>query len=118
MLKTIITHELQNHVYSPRFVLALVLTLFLFGISTVSYLVEYKEQRNTYEQGIQKLQEYKKDIAKNASKFAQFRNSLPISPRNSGFIASCQEENIPNTIIYTAFNVFGIADVSIPEATH
>lgn len=107
MLKTIVKHDLQNHIYSPRFILALVLTIFLFSISSISYLVEYKEQRNSFEQGMQKLKEYKKGIAENASQFAQYRNSLPIPPRNSGFITSCQEDNIPNTIIYSAFNVYG-----------
>ncbi|HBH82403.1 MAG TPA: hypothetical protein DDY34_01165 [Bacteroidales bacterium] len=106
MLKTIIIRELQNHLYSLRFIFALILTLFLFGVSSMSFIAEYKEQKNTHEQGMVKFQEYKKDLAKNASRFAQNRTYLPLAPRNSGFIASCQEENIPNTIIYSAFNVF------------
>ena len=99
MLKTIIIRELQNHLYSLRFIFALILTLFLFGVSSMSFIAEYKEQKNTHEQGMVKFQEYKKDLAKNASRFAQNRTYLPLAPRNSGFIASCQEENIPNTKI-------------------
>ena len=45
--------------------------------------------------------------ADNASNIATYRNILPLSPRNSSFIASSQEEFIPNTIIYSAYNVYG-----------
>jgi len=107
MLKTIIIHELQNHLYNLRFSFTLILTVLLFSISSVAYVIEYKENKTMYEQGMIKLEEFKSDMAFNASRFAQFQNSLPLEPRNSGFIASCREESIPNTIFYSAFNVFG-----------
>jgi len=107
MLKTIIVRELQNHVYSLRFIIALILTLFLFGTSSVSFIIEFKEQNSTYEQGMTKIRENMKNVAGNASRFAQSRNAIPFAPRNSAFIASCQDESIPNTIIYSAFNVYG-----------
>ena len=107
MLKTIIIKELQNHVYSLRFIIALVLTLFLFGTSSVSFVIEFKEQKSAYEQGLSKIHENRKKMADNASNIATYRNILPLSPRNSSFIASSQEEFIPNTIIYSAYNVYG-----------
>jgi ABC-type transport system involved in multi-copper enzyme maturation permease subunit len=107
MLKTIIIRELQNHLYSLRSIFALVLTLFLFGISSVSFIIEHREQKNAYEQGIAKIKENMKNVTDNASSFAQNMNAFPFAPRNSAFIASSQEENIPNTIVYTAFNVYG-----------
>ncbi len=107
MLKTIIIRELQNHLYSLRFIIALMLTLILFGTSSVSFIIEFKEQKSTYEQGMTKIQENMKNVASNASNFAQNINAIPFAPRNSAFIASCQEESIPNTIIYNAFNVYG-----------
>lgn len=106
MLKTIIIRELQDHLYSLRFIFALILTLFMFGTSSVSYIIEFKEQKSTYEQGMAKLRESMKNVASNASNFATNRNTIPFTPRNSAFIASCQEESIPNTIIYSAFNVY------------
>lgn len=107
MLKIIIIKELQNHVYSLRFIIALILTIFLFGTSSVSFIIEFKEQKSSYEQGIAKIQEFRKKMTDNASRFATMRNAFPFSPRNSSFIASCQEESIPNTIIYSAYNVYG-----------
>ena len=106
MLKTIIIRELQDHLYSLRFIFALMLTLFMFGTSSVSYIIEYKEQKSTYEQGMAKIRENMKNVANNASRFAQNMNAIPFAPRNSAFIASCQEESMPNTIIYSAFNVY------------
>ncbi|HUX57952.1 MAG TPA: ABC transporter permease subunit [Bacteroidales bacterium] len=107
MLKTIIIRELQNHLYSLRFIFALMLTLILFGASSVSFIIESKEQKTTYEQGIAKIRENMKNVANNATNFAQNTNAIPFAPRNSAFIASCQEESMPNTIIYNAFNVYG-----------
>jgi len=107
MLKTIIIHEIQNHIYSLRFFFALILTLFLFGVSSVSYTIEFKEQKKVYEQSIAKIEGFKKNVAKNASSFAQNMNVFPFAPRNTGFISLCGEGNIPNTIIYTAYNVYG-----------
>ena len=106
MIKTIIIRELQNHLYSLRFIFALMLTLFLFGISSVSFIIEFKEQKSTYEQGMTKIRENMKNVASNASNFAQNINAIHFAPRNSSFIASCQEESMPNTIIYSAFNVY------------
>jgi ABC-type transport system involved in multi-copper enzyme maturation permease subunit len=107
MLKTIIIRELQNHLYSLRFIFALILTLFMFGASSVSFIIEFREQKSTYDQGIVKMQEYRKNVASNASGFAQNMNTIPFAPRNSAFIASCQEESMPNAIMYSAFNVYG-----------
>ncbi|MDP3003026.1 MAG: ABC transporter permease subunit [Bacteroidales bacterium] len=106
MLKTIIIRELQDHLYSLRFIFALMLTLFLFGTSSVSFIIEFKEQKSTYEQGMSKIRENMKNVANNASNFAQNINAIPFIPRNSAFIASCQEESMPNTIIFSAFNVY------------
>jgi ABC-type transport system involved in multi-copper enzyme maturation permease subunit len=106
MLKTIIIRELQDYVYSLRFIFSLMLTLFLFGTSSVSFIIEFKEQKSTYEQGMSKIRENMKNVANNASNFAQNMNAIPFIPRNSAFIASCQEESIPNTIIFSAFNVY------------
>lgn len=107
MLKTVIIKELQNHVYSLRFVIAVIITLFLFGTSSVSFIIDFKEQKSSYEQGLSKLQMNRKTMAGNASRFATMSNIYPFSPRNSSFIASCQEESIPNTIFYSAYNVYG-----------
>jgi ABC-type transport system involved in multi-copper enzyme maturation permease subunit len=106
MLKTIIIRELQDHLYSLRFIFALILTLFMFGTSSVSYIIEFKEQKSMYEQGMAKIRENMKNNAENASRFAQKMNILPFAPRNSAFIASCQEESMPNAITYSAFNVY------------
>ncbi|HLO59471.1 MAG TPA: ABC transporter permease subunit [Bacteroidales bacterium] len=109
MLKTIIIKELQTNVYSLKFIFAFVLTIVLFSISSVSFVVQYREQKSIYEQGISKLHENLKNVSDNASNFAMNMNAFPFSPRNSAFIASSEEENIPNTIIYTAFNVYGFS---------
>jgi ABC-type transport system involved in multi-copper enzyme maturation permease subunit len=106
MIKTIIIRELQNHLYSLRFIFALLLTLFLFGISSVSFIIEFKEQKSNYEQGMTKIHENMKKGTNNASRFAQNKNAIQFAPRNSAFIASCQEESIPNTIVYSAYNVY------------
>lgn len=107
MLRTIIIKELQNQLYSLRFIFALVLTLFLFSISSVSFVIDFREQKHTYEAGMSKIRENMKNLTNNASRLAQNTNVYPLAPRNSSFIASCEEEAMPNTIIYTAFNVYG-----------
>lgn len=107
MLKTIIIKELQNHLYSLRFIFALMLTLFLFSISSISFIIDFREQKHTYEAGMGKIRENMKNVTDNASRLAQNMNVYPFAPRNSSFIASCEEEAMPNTIIYTAFNVYG-----------
>jgi ABC-type transport system involved in multi-copper enzyme maturation permease subunit len=107
MLKTIIIKELQNHLYSLRFIFALALTLFLFSISSISFVIDFREQKHTHEAGLAKIQENMKNVTDNASRLAQNMNVYPFAPRNSSFIASCEEEAMPNTIVYTAFNVYG-----------
>lgn len=67
MLKIIIIRELQDHLYSLRFIFALILTLFMFGTSSVSYIIEFKEQKSTYEQGMAKIRENMKNVAGNRS---------------------------------------------------
>jgi ABC-type transport system involved in multi-copper enzyme maturation permease subunit len=107
MLKTIMIKELQNHMYSLRFLFGLILTLFLFGISTVSFILDFGEKKSTYEQGMEKTTENRKNAAGNASRFAQNTNIYLFAPRGSAFMASSQEESMPNAILYTAFNVYG-----------
>lgn len=107
MLKTIIIKELQNHLYSLRFIFALVLTLFLFGIASVSFIVEFKDQKAIHQENLTRISENMKNVANNASRFAQNMNVFPFAPRNSAFMSSGQEDVMPNTIIYTAFNVYG-----------
>jgi len=71
--------------------------------------MEYKEQKSIYEESVTKISENLKNVTENASRFAQNMNAFPFAPRNSAFIASGQEESIPNTIVYTAFNVYGFS---------
>ncbi len=107
MLKTIIIKELLNHLNTLRFQFALVLTLLLFGVSSISFIIDFKEQKDIHEQGMSKIHENMKNVTDNASRFAQNRNVYPFAPRTSSFVTSCKEEVMPNSIAYTAFNVYG-----------
>lgn len=108
MLKEIIIHELQSFIYSLRFHIAFVLVLVMYGISTFSYILEYKEIKANYEDLSKKKTEEIRELAgESATQLAINRSQQLLLQRNSSFISSCNEQSIPNTITYSAYNVFG-----------
>jgi len=106
MLRLIILHTIQDFLNSLRFQIALVLVIFMYVFSSFGYINEYKEVKEDSEILAANEQEKMRNDAENsATALATKSRYYFLMPRNSGFVSSCNEEVIPNSILYSAFTV-------------
>ncbi|MDR1340487.1 MAG: ABC transporter permease [Prevotellaceae bacterium] len=102
-MKNIILHELQQFIYELRLPIALGVVLLMFAASSISYISEYGENVKKYHELTANQEKLLRDKAANASEVVIGKRDYRLPPRNSGFISDCGEQNIPNTLTYTAF---------------
>jgi ABC-type transport system involved in multi-copper enzyme maturation permease subunit len=103
-MKNIIFHELQEFLYGLRLPITLGVVLLMFVVSSVTYINEYGENVKKYHELTANQEQSLRDRAGNASNVATRHRDYRLPPRNNGFISDCGELNIPNTLVYAAFN--------------
>ncbi len=108
MWKAVLKREIQHNLYSLRFFLSLVLILAVFIVGALSFvrnhaagLERYREARSLA------LKAMERDAARNATELAVERRSYDLRPRDNAFLADAKEKHLPNSVIYSAWNVFG-----------
>jgi len=106
-MKILIIREIQNFLYGLRFPIALSIVLIMFIASPLTYISEQKETVKKYNELTSFHEQALRNRINNATNVATSWRSYQLPPRNSGFISDCGEMNIPNTLIYTAFNKLG-----------
>ncbi len=109
MFRIVLRRELLHNLYSLRFLISLVLVLAVFAAGAVSFvrsqaqdLEKYRETQNQYLENMRSL------AAAGATELAVRRQTYPLKPRESAFIADAKERYLPNAIVYSAWNVFGV----------
>lgn len=108
MFTTLYIHEIQNYLYGLRFQVSFVIVLLVFCIGTVSFVTSYNEVQSNYSRVQQTQEETIGRLAdQNVSKLAVHRFNFATAPRLNGVIADCKESLLPNSISYSAYNVFG-----------
>ncbi len=109
MLKTILKREIQHNLYSLRFILALVLVLGIFVAGTFSFTRGHRGALANYRQAEAQFQSaMKADAEHDATDLAVTRRTYPLRPRDNAFIADAKEKYLPNGIVFSAWNVFGV----------
>ncbi|MDD8026561.1 MAG: ABC transporter permease subunit [Acidobacteriota bacterium] len=113
MWKTVLKREIQHNLYSLRFLLSLALILAVFIAGSLSFvrhhaadLDKYRVARDLAVKAVQT------DAASGATNLAVNRRSYDLRPRDNGFLADAKEKYLPNSLTYSAWNVFGFANKS------
>lgn len=106
MLKTIMHHELQQQLFSLRFLITLSIVLLVFSVSTISYIIENNENHKNYENLIAKQKQVLTEETSNATNVAKNRRWHYMQPRNNAFISSGNNIDQSFAFIYSAYNVF------------
>jgi ABC-type transport system involved in multi-copper enzyme maturation permease subunit len=103
-MKNLILHELQQFLYGLRLPVTLSIVLVMFAVSSLTYVGEYSETVKSYRELTAGQEHQLRYMASNATSAATMRREYRLPPRNSGFISDCGEQNMPNTLVYTAFH--------------
>ena len=99
MIITIIIHELRHNFLNMRFYVMLLLTVFIFGIGTVTFIHNYEKRVDNYLQDEASQIENMKELAgQNATRLAIARQSFVTKPRPNSFISESREKYIPKLI--------------------
>ena len=109
MFTTLYIRELQNYLYSLRFHVSFVIVLLVFTIGSISFVSSYSETQENYLKYRQNEQAVLTEQAGNISRLAVSRRNFILSPSSNGVVADCKESFLPNTITYSAYNVFGFS---------
>jgi ABC-type transport system involved in multi-copper enzyme maturation permease subunit len=95
---------LQHFLYGIRLPITLSIVLLMFAVSSFTYIAEYGETMEKYNEFVANSEQSLRKTAGNASRVASQSLDYRLPPRNNGFISDCGESSIPNTLSYTAFN--------------
>ena len=107
MIKTIIQREIQQNLYSLRFLIALLVTIGLFITGSLSFLRNQEVNINKYsDYQTEFLEKLQNEANRNASHLAVNERTYMLRPRGNGFISDCMEKYLPNAFEYNAYNVF------------
>ena len=109
MFTILYIRELQNCLYSLRFHVSFVIVILVFIVGSIAFVSSYTETQDNYTQYRQNEQTALTEQASNISNLATNQRNFIISPRSNGVIADCKESYLPNTITYSAYNVFGFS---------
>lgn len=113
MFKTLYIREIQNYLYGLRFQVSFVIVLLVFAVGSISFVHTYDEVQSNYAKAEQARQTQITELAsENVSRLATRRFDFVISPRINGVIADCKESILPNSIRYSAYNVYGFSVMS------
>ncbi len=108
MWKAVLKREIQHNLYSLRFFLSLVLILVVFIAGSLSFVRNHAAGLERYRQAAAlALKTMEGDASRNATQLAVGRRSYDFRPRDNAFLADAKEKHLPNSIIYSAWNVFG-----------
>lgn len=108
MLIHIIIHELRRHILSLRLHIALLLTLTVFSIGSISFVRDTTTNREEYRRyQADMTKNMRKTAESNLSQFAVQRKDEILEPRGSAFIDDARERYLPDLFEYNAYNVFG-----------
>jgi len=107
MLGNIILKELQNHLYSLRFQVSLLIVLLIFGIGTPGVVRTIKEAQDQHSVYLKNQAEELERLAESVTQVAIHRYAHQFSPNANRIISDSHESTLPNKIIYSAYNVFG-----------
>lgn len=112
MFNTLYIRELQNYLYSLRFQVSFVITLLVFVIGSISFVVSIPETRSNYLKYEQQEEEKLEGLASNLTGLAIATRNFIFSPRSNSVIDDAKESYIPNRINYTAYGVSGFDNQS------
>jgi ABC-type transport system involved in multi-copper enzyme maturation permease subunit len=111
--KTILKREVRNNFYRLRFALSLTLVLAVFIAGSLSFvrhhaadLDKYREARDLAFKAIEE------DASSSATALAVTQRAFDLRPRDNAFLADAKEKYLPNSINYSAWNVFSFANKS------
>lgn len=109
MFRVVLKREILHNLYSLRFLISLGLVLAVFAAGAVSFvrsraqdLEKFRETQNQYLENMRSL------ARSGATELAVRRRTFTLKPRESGFIADAKERYLPNAIVFSAWNVFGV----------
>ena len=109
MFTTLYIRQIQEYLYGMRFRIAMVITVLVFIIGSVSFVNSFKTTQESYTKYRASQQEILTNLAQNISGVATNRYDYIITPRENSIIADCKESVIPNRFEYSAYNVFGFS---------
>lgn len=108
MWKAVLKREIQQNLYSLRFFLSLALILVVFIAGSLSFVRNHAAGLEWYREARSlALKAMERDAAQNATRLAVVRRPYDLRPRDNAFLADAKEKHLPNSIIYSAWNVFG-----------
>ncbi len=108
MLKTIVTKELQNNLFSLRFQISLFLIIGMFIVGSIAFVKNYDTKTQEYSKYQSEFKnKFKETAESNAGQLATKKWHTNLRPRGNAFISDCKEKYFPNQFEYNAYNVFG-----------
>jgi len=108
MLSTVILRELRHCFLSLRFSLAFLITVLVFCFGTIAFMKNYTSRVTEYTKYQNELEnDAKKTAQKNFTQLAVKKQDYILKPRSDTFVSGSRENFIPNSIQYSAYNVFG-----------
>ena len=108
MLGTLFIKELQNHLYSLRFQVSMIIAVLIFSIGTPGVVLSIREAQDQYEIYLKnQATQIEQQATAGLTKVAIARNAFQFRPRANQVLSDCHESTLPNKITYSAFNVFG-----------
>jgi ABC-type transport system involved in multi-copper enzyme maturation permease subunit len=111
--KAVLKREVQHNLNSLRFALSLAMILAVFIAGSLSYVRHHAADLDKYRQARDfALKAIADDASTNATRLAVTRRTFDLRPRDNAFLADAKEKYLPNSIIYSAWNVFGFANKS------
>ncbi len=113
MWKTVLKREIQHNLYSLRFALSLALVLAVFSAGSVSFVRHHAADLAKYARSRDlALKSLADDASANATRLAVARRSFDLRPRDNAFLADAKERYLPNSIVYSAWNVYDFVNKS------
>jgi ABC-type transport system involved in multi-copper enzyme maturation permease subunit len=117
MIKTIILHEIRQHIFSLRLQFLFVIIFLLFVLGSIAYIFQFRSSTSDYEIYAGKAREELlngtpetglfRPRERNVTTIAVEIQNYILPPLKNGFIDDSKSQYIPNTIQFNAFNVFG-----------
>jgi ABC-type transport system involved in multi-copper enzyme maturation permease subunit len=113
VLKTVLKREILHNLYSLRFALSLALVLAVFIAHSFSFVRSQAVSLEKYREASSlAMKAMENDAGVNATVLAVTQRAYDLRPRDNGFIDDAKEKYLPNSIIYSAWNVFGFQNKS------
>ena len=111
MVATVLKREVQQNLYSLRFIVSLALILAVFLVGSLSFIRNHEAalERDRIAR-VEFLDKMKADAASDATALAITSRDYPLRPRDNGFISDAREKYLPNAITFSAWNVLSFAN--------